>query len=110
MTLPGDPMGGRHPTVCAGQPTVGRRGTLPAPGCEKLPAGGGGGGPGGLPLGHTPVNSRVGDVPLAGFPLGGDQLGRGPAGSPTADQGREWPGPISAFPMWSGALAVAFWQ
>jgi len=46
---------------------------------EKLPGiGGGGGGPGGLPLCPTPVNSQVGSLE------GGNQLGRGPPDDPTA--------------------------
>lgn len=56
-------MGGRHPTVCAGPPAYGCRGTLAAPGKEKLLAGGGGGGGGGLPLGPNPA---TGWLPLRG--------------------------------------------
>jgi len=45
-------------------------------------------GPGRLPLGPTPFNSQVGDMPLASFPQGADHPGQGPPGTPTADQGR----------------------
>jgi len=69
--------------VFPGPPAAGYRRPLAA-GREELSTCGGGGDQGGLPLGPTPVNNRVGDLPLAGFPRGGNQPRRGPPGTPTA--------------------------
>jgi len=103
-TVPRNHVGRRNPTVFTGPPAAGQRRPMAVPGREELPTGGGGGGLRGLPLGSTPADSRVGDVPPASLPRGGDQPRRRPPGAPTTDPGGDWPSPISSFPTWTGAV------